>query len=88
MLAKNKSFKINEEGDVLSSLIETLPPDTLLTIHNNVKEIIPVFKDKDSVFIAYFDYLIAKPYSNEFVLNHELGHSKDTYKVKDRTKQP
>lgn len=85
MVSKNKTFKINMEGDVLGSMIDTLPPDTLLTIHNNVKEMIPVFKDRDSTFVAYFDYLRVKPNPNEFVLNHELGHSNDTIRVEDKT---
>lgn len=86
MVSKNKTFSINPEGDVLQSLIDSFPPDTLLTIHNNVKELIPVFKDSQSTFILYFDYLRCKPNPNQFVVNHELGHSMDAERVKDKTK--
>ncbi|MBQ2644410.1 hypothetical protein IJG14_02395 [bacterium] len=79
-LMDHKSRKFSDEN-VTEKLFDTLPADTLLTLDNNIKEIIPLEDDLDSAFLGVFDFLMCK--TDNFVINHELGHSKDAIHVKD-----
>ncbi|MCR5261905.1 MAG: hypothetical protein K6C94_08730 [Candidatus Gastranaerophilales bacterium] len=72
MGGRDRNFSNQEVTDVL---FDTLPADTLLTLNANIKEILPLEDDLDSAFVGTFDYLMCK--TNNFVINHELGHSKD-----------
>lgn len=61
--------------NVTAELFDTLPADTLLTLHSNITEIIPMNDDLMSVFMNLTDFLLCK--TDNFVIGHELGHSKD-----------
>ena len=69
------------EENVVDEMFRTLPADTLLTLNNNIKEIIPLEDDLDSAFMGVFDYLMCK--TDNFVINHELGHSMDSVRLKE-----
>lgn len=73
-----KKRKFSEEN-VADKLFDTLPTDTLFTLNKNISEIISLEDDKDSAFFGTFNYLMCK--TDNFVVNHELGHSKDKYKI-------
>lgn len=76
IVAKGRKFT-NE--NVADTLFDQLPTDTLFTLHNNISEIIPLKDDLDSAFVSLYDYLMCK--TDNFVVNHELGHSKDSVRV-------
>lgn len=73
---KNRHFS---DENVVDKLFDTLPADTLLTMHNNIQEVIPLEDDLDSAFLNVFDYLMCK--TDNFVVAHELGHSMDALRV-------
>lgn len=73
---KKRNFSQENYTD---TLFDQLPTDTLFTLHNNIKEIIPLEDDLDSAFVGLYDYLMCK--TDNFVINHELGHSKDSCRV-------
>ena len=75
-VALNRSYTTT---DVTDKLFDQLPTDTLFTMHNNIKEIIPLKDDLDSAFVGIHDFLMCK--TDNFVINHELGHSKDAVRV-------
>lgn len=75
-VAPNRSYTTT---DVTDKLFDQLPTDTLFTMHNNIKEIIPLKDDLDSAFVGIHDFLMCK--TDNFVINHELGHSKDAVRV-------
>lgn len=67
------------QQNVADTLFDQLPTDTLFTLHNNVTQIVPLKDDLDSAFVSTFDFLMCK--TDNFVINHELGHSKDAVRV-------
>ena len=69
------------DENVVEKMFETLPADTLLTLDKNIKEIVPLEDDLDSAFMGVFDYLMCK--TDNFVINHELGHSMDSIRLKE-----
>lgn len=75
-VAPNRSYTTT---DVTDKLFDQLPTDTLFTMHNNISEIIPLKDDLDSAFVGIHDFLMCK--TDNFVINHELGHSKDAVRV-------
>lgn len=75
-VSPNRSYTTT---DVTDKLFDQLPTDTLFTMHNNIKEIIPLKDDLDSAFVGIHDFLMCK--TDNFVINHELGHSKDAVRV-------
>lgn len=78
---KAHKTRVISEENVLEKLFDTLPADTLLNLNNNIKSIIPLEDDLDSVFLPIFDFLMCK--TDDFVVNHELGHSMDSIRVKE-----
>lgn len=62
---------------VIEELLHTLPGDTLIDMSKDVKYIVPLKDDLDSAFMGYFGILNCN--KDEFVVSHELGHSKDAY---------
>jgi hypothetical protein len=77
MSAPNRQFDYSQ--DVVTPLAETLPADTLVTMSNNIKQVFPLKDDLESAFVGFYDYLMCK--TDNFVVNHELGHSKDAVHV-------
>lgn len=75
-VAGNRSYS---SVDVTNQLFDELPTDTLFTLHNNISEIVPLKDDLDSAFVGIYDFLMCK--TDNFVINHELGHSKDAVRV-------
>lgn len=78
---KDTKGLVFSDENVLDKLFDTMPADTLLTLNNNVKTIIPIEDNLDSAFMGYFDYLICG--ADNFVVNHELGHSMDSMRIAD-----
>lgn len=66
-------------ADVADQLFDELPTDTLFTMYKNISEIVPLKDDLDSAFVSIYDYLMCR--TDNFVINHELGHSKDAKRV-------
>ncbi len=76
--AQKRNFS---EENVTDKLFDTLPTDALFTLNKNISEIIPLEDDLDSAFVGTFNYLMCK--TDNFVVSHELGHSKDAAKIPD-----
>ncbi len=79
ILLEQKTKRSFSDKNVTDELLDTLPPDTLLTLNNNISEILPLEDDLDSAFVGMYDFLMCK--TDNFVINHELGHSKDSVRV-------
>ena len=62
---------------VIQDLLHTLPGDALLDMSKDVRYIVPLKDNLDSAFMGYFGILNCN--TDEFVVSHELGHSKDAY---------
>ncbi len=80
---KNGKLRRISNENVIKELFNTLPADTLLTLNDNIKAVIPLEDDLDSAFVGVFDYLLCK--TDNFVINHELGHSMDSIHINEGT---
>lgn len=77
---KDDSFS---DENILDELFDKMSADALLTMNSNVKTLIPLKDDLDSAFFNVFDILICK--TDDFTVNHELGHSKDSNRIAENT---
>lgn len=80
MLLSGRMLKFTDEN-VLDKMFDTFPADTLLTLNSNITKIFPLEDDLDSAFVGSLDYLMCK--TDNFVVNHELGHSKDATRAEE-----
>ncbi len=62
---------------VINELLHKLPGDVLIDMNKDVQYIIPLKNNQDSAFMACPGILYCN--TDEFVVSHELGHSKDSY---------
>lgn len=60
---------------MVKELLHKLPGDVLVDLSKNVNYIVSLKDDLDSSFMGVFGVL--NVHSDEFVISHELGHSKD-----------
>lgn len=80
--AKGDEIYISNEN-VVEKIFNTLPADTILTLNKNIKTVIPLEEDLQSAFMRSRSFLFCK--TDDFVINHELGHSMDSEKVYEIT---
>lgn len=78
-LTKAAGNRQYSNADVADQLFDELPTDTLFTMYKNITEIVPLKDDLDSAFVGIYDFLMCR--TDNFVINHELGHSKDAKRV-------
>lgn len=82
VLGKLMNFNPEQTKEpVISDLLKTLPGDTLIDMSKDVKHIVPLKNTLDSAFMGYFGVLNCT--TDGFAVNHELGHSKDAYLMKE-----
>lgn len=78
ILGKVQGFTPEQTKEpVIKDLLRTLPGDALIDMSKDVRYIVPLKDNLDSAFMGYFGILNCN--TDEFVVSHELGHSKDTY---------